>query len=72
MLCLSRFAGESIQIGDGVTVTILSAIKGKVRVGIVAPKDVPVLRTELLTRHDAGHALDIVDHMYLETDVNGG
>lgn len=70
MLCLSRIAGQSIQIGDS-TVTILSAIKGKVRVGIVAPKDTLILRTELIGCADAGKSLDVVDRLYLETDVCG-
>jgi carbon storage regulator CsrA len=47
MLVLTRKAKQQIQIGPYVTVTILQ-IKGQsVRVGIEAPKDVTVLRTEL-------------------------
>jgi carbon storage regulator CsrA len=50
MLVLTRKTKQQIQIGPYVTVTILQ-IKGQsVRVGIEAPKDVCVLRTELAAR----------------------
>jgi len=46
MLVLSRRVDESIRIGDAV-VTIISVVGGVVKVGIVAPKSVEILRTEL-------------------------
>jgi carbon storage regulator len=46
MLVLSRRVDESIRIGDAV-VTIISVVGGVVKVGIVAPKTVEILRTEL-------------------------
>ena len=47
MLILARKAGQSIQIGDDITVT-LTEIKGSiVRLGIDAPQDVPIVRGEL-------------------------
>ena len=47
MLVLSRHIGETIKIGDDITITIVD-IKGmQVRVGIDAPKDVPVHRREI-------------------------
>jgi carbon storage regulator CsrA len=50
MLVLTRKTKQQIQIGPYVTVTIL-AVKGQsVRVGIEAPKDVSVLRTELVEK----------------------
>jgi carbon storage regulator len=48
MLVLSRKAGEVIHIGGGIVVTVVSVREGRVRVGIDAPKDVPVLRGELV------------------------
>jgi carbon storage regulator len=48
MLVLSRKRGESIQVGDGITVTILRVAGGKVRLGVEAPNHLRVLRTELL------------------------
>lgn len=48
MLVLSRRVGESIVIGDDVTVTILEVRGDVVRVGIKAPRAVTVHREELL------------------------
>ncbi len=50
MLVLTRKAKQQIQIGPYVTVTILHVKGQTVRVGIEAPKDVCVLRTELAER----------------------
>jgi carbon storage regulator len=48
MLVLSRKKNETIYIGNGVTVTVLEIKAGVVRLGIVAPKEVPVMREEIL------------------------
>jgi hypothetical protein len=42
MLVLSRFAGESIIIDGDITVTVLEVFRDRVRIGITAPKSVPV------------------------------
>ncbi len=48
MLILQRREGESIVIGDKITLTILSVdAKGKVEIGINAPQDILILRSEL-------------------------
>lgn len=47
MLVLSRKLTESFHIGDSVVVTILKIQGNKVRIGIDAPKELHVLRTEL-------------------------
>lgn len=47
MLVLARMRGESIVIGPDVTVTVLEIRGDKVRLGIDAPKDVPVHRKEV-------------------------
>ena len=47
MLILSRRKNETVQIGDGVAVTIIRVAKNKVRLGIVAPEGTRVLRSEL-------------------------
>jgi len=47
MLVLTRRTSESIMIGDDVEVMILSVAGDKVRVGIQAPRDIPVFRTEV-------------------------
>lgn len=48
MLVLSRRVGESIVVGDDVTVTVLEVRGDVVRVGIDAPRSVRVHRAELL------------------------
>ena len=47
MLVLSRKSTERIHIGDNVVVTVLEIRGNKVRIGIDAPKEVHVLRSEL-------------------------
>ena len=47
MLVLSRKHGEAIVVGDDITVTILAVEGGRVKLGIVAPAEVPILRQEL-------------------------
>ncbi len=50
MLILTRRVGESITIGEDVKVTVLGVKGSQVRVGIDAPKDVPVHREEIYDR----------------------
>jgi carbon storage regulator len=47
MLVLTRKANQSIMIGDGIEVSVLSIVGEKVRLGIQAPRDVPVFRKEV-------------------------
>lgn len=47
MLVLSRKRGESIQIGSDITVTLVDSRDGKVRLGIVAPRSIPIVRSEI-------------------------
>lgn len=55
MLILTRNQGESINIGEAVTVTVLGTKGGQVRLGIEAPKQIKVLRSELLDRPRSEH-----------------
>jgi carbon storage regulator len=50
MLVLSRRHGEAITIGDGITITILATDGERVKLGIVAPAEVPVHRHEVYQR----------------------
>ena len=47
MLVLTRKSNQSIMIGDDIEVSVLSVIGEKVRLGIQAPRDIPVFRTEV-------------------------
>lgn len=51
MLVLTRKANEEIRIGKDITVKVLTT-GGHVRIGIVAPKEVKVLRAELKEREE--------------------
>ncbi|HWO77291.1 MAG TPA: carbon storage regulator CsrA [Bacillus sp. (in: firmicutes)] len=48
MLVLTRKNGEAIQIGDDIEITILSAKNDQVKIGINAPKDIEIVRKEIL------------------------
>jgi carbon storage regulator len=50
MLLLSRRTGETIKIGDDITVTVLNVKGNQIRIGITAPDDVKIMREELLDR----------------------
>lgn len=50
MLLLTRRPGESLLIGDDVTVRVLGVKGNQVRIGIDAPDDVRIVREELLDR----------------------
>lgn len=47
MLVLSRKEGESVMIGGNIAVTVIRLAGGRVRLGIAAPKEVSILRSEL-------------------------
>jgi carbon storage regulator len=52
MLVLTRKPSQSIMIGDDIEITVLSVTPAKVRIGIQAPRDIPVLRKELYLEMD--------------------
>ncbi len=67
MLILTRKFGEKIIIGDAITVTILGAKNNQTRLGIDAPREVPVHRDELYQRIQAEKQSA---HKEQETDNN--
>lgn len=61
MLVLSREPGEAIRIGAEIEVAVLGIVGGRVKLGIRAPKGVPVRRVELVTDNDDPSARAVGD-----------
>ncbi len=60
MLIITRKVGESIVIGDGIEITVSKINDGNVKLGIQAPKDVNILRKEIveMVREENKSAID--------------
>lgn len=58
MLILTRRVGETVMIGDNVTVTVLGVKGNQVRLGVNAPRDVAVHREEIYKRISDEGAVD--------------
>jgi carbon storage regulator len=50
MLVLNRHPGESIIISDNITVTVISVNDKNIRIGVTAPREIPVHREEVYNR----------------------
>ena len=74
MLVLTRKLQEKIQIGDGITITVLRTKGKSVRLGIEAPMEVPVIRGELVFGHaaEAPHEEEEVGAAMVATSVDAG
>jgi carbon storage regulator len=56
MLVIRRKPGESFRVGDDVEIEILEISSGQVKIGIRAPREVPVLRSEVWLTGTANRA----------------
>lgn len=54
MLVLCRQEGEKIQIGQDITITVVEIIGDRIRIGIDAPRSIPVDRMEIAEQKRAG------------------
>jgi len=54
MLVLTRKTNQSVMIGDDVEVTVLAVMGDKVRLGIQAPREIPVFRDEIYLEMQEG------------------
>lgn len=61
MLILTRRVGETINIGDEVQVTVLAIRGNQVRIGVSAPKEIPVHREEIYERIRKEKGKDVID-----------
>lgn len=58
MLILTRRVGESLVIGDDITITVLGVKGNQARLGVNAPRDVAVHREEIMDKIQAGDTQD--------------
>ena len=58
MLILTRRVGESLVIGDDITITVLGVKGNQARLGVNAPRDVAVHREEIMDKIQSGDTQD--------------
>lgn len=68
MLVLTRKTEESIRIGSNIVITVLECSNGHTKLGINAPRDVPVHREEIYNRIKTKNQASVLDNA-LNTDI---
>lgn len=53
MLVLTRKPGEKVFVGDKIVITVIESDRGRTRIGIEAPKEIPIEREEVRARKDS-------------------
>jgi carbon storage regulator len=69
MLVLTRKSKQSIMIGDEIQVSVLAVMGDKVRIGIEAPRSVPVFRTEVYLEIRGDQGTDAATAVRKEVDA---
>jgi len=66
MLVLARKPGESIKIGENIEISIVEVSNGVVKLGIEAPPDIKILRTELILeiKEENSEAIKNIDQLF--------
>jgi carbon storage regulator len=70
MLILTRKEGESLRLGDDITVTVVSVKGGNVRIGIDAPRDLAVHREEIYDKISEGGSAKGASSSTQQADVS--
>jgi carbon storage regulator len=71
MLVLTRKTNQSIMIGDDIEISVLAVSRDKIRLGITAPRDVPVFRKEVyLSIKGEGETAEVSDDSELKGAVS--
>jgi carbon storage regulator len=71
MLVIRRRAGESFRIGDDIEIEILESTGGQVKIGIRAPREVPVLRNEVFLTNQQNRSAAAAGASVVEALVKG-
>ena len=70
MLVLARKLGESIVIADNITVKVVSVENGVVKLGIDAPREISIIRSELIEEVTESNKAAVLEHGVNKNDID--
>lgn len=70
MLVLQRKVGESLMIGENIEISIVEITNDKVKIAIAAPKEIPIMRTELIEAANANKEAALQNNILLDNLKN--
>ncbi|MCL2696761.1 MAG: carbon storage regulator [Oscillospiraceae bacterium] len=70
MLVITRKTDESLLIADSIEVTVLEISKDRVKLGVSAPKDITIIRYELITTQNANRESAVLSKNALNALLN--